>query len=77
VSEEGCDRCRRQNLKLALTVRDKIGDALIDRARPWTVRGRHVMFEKSEEQLAIRYVARRFIEEEIGPNVEELERGCK
>lgn len=35
------------------------------------------MFEKSEEQLAIRYVARRFIEEEIGPNVEELERGCK
>jgi len=34
------------------------------------------MFEKSEEQPAIRDVVRRFIEEEVGPNVEKLEHGC-
>jgi alkylation response protein AidB-like acyl-CoA dehydrogenase len=31
------------------------------------------MFEWSEEQLAIRDAVRRFVEEEIKPNVEELE----
>ena len=33
------------------------------------------MFEWSEEQLAIRDAVRRFVEEEIEPNVEELEHG--
>ena len=33
------------------------------------------MFEWSEEQLAIRDAVRRFVEEEIKPNVEELEHG--
>ena len=33
------------------------------------------MFEWSEEQLAIRDAVRRFIEEEIKPNVDELEHG--
>ena len=38
-------------------------------------RRRHVMFEWSEEQLAIRDAVRRFVEEEVKPNVEELEHG--
>ena len=33
------------------------------------------MFEWSEEQLAIRDAVRRFVEEEVKPNVEELEHG--
>ena len=33
------------------------------------------MFEWSEDQLAIRDAVRRFVEEEIKPNVEELEHG--
>ena len=33
------------------------------------------MFEWSDEQLAIRDAVRRFVEEEIKPNVEELEHG--
>ena len=33
------------------------------------------MFEWSEEQLAIRDAVRRFVDEEIKPNVEELEHG--
>ena len=33
------------------------------------------MFEWSEEQLPIRDAVRRFVEEEIKPNVEELEHG--
>ena len=33
------------------------------------------MYEWSEEQLAIRDAVRRFVEEEIKPNVEELEHG--
>ncbi len=33
------------------------------------------MFEWSEEQLAIRDAVRRFVEEEIKPNVDELEHG--
>jgi hypothetical protein len=33
------------------------------------------MFEWSEEQVAIRDAVRRFVEEEIKPNVEELEHG--
>jgi hypothetical protein len=35
-----------------------------------------VIFENSEEQLAIRAVVRRFVQEEIRPNVEELEHRC-
>src|ERR1700685_391760 len=33
------------------------------------------MFEWSEDQLAIRDAVRRFVEEEVKPNVEELEHG--
>ncbi len=33
------------------------------------------MFEWSEEQLAIRDAVRRFVDEEVKPNVEELEHG--
>ena len=33
------------------------------------------MFEWSDEQLAIRDAVRRFVEEEVKPNVEELEHG--
>ena len=33
------------------------------------------MFEWSEEQLAIRDAVRRFVEEEVGPHVDELEHG--
>ena len=33
------------------------------------------MYEWSEEQLAIRDAVRRFVEEEVTPNVEELEHG--
>ena len=33
------------------------------------------MFEWSEEQLAIRDAVRRFVEEEVKPNVDELEHG--
>ena len=33
------------------------------------------MFEWSEDQLAIRDAVRRFVDEEIKPNVEELEHG--
>src|SRR3984957_12471833 len=37
--------------------------------------GRLAMFEWSEEQLAIRDAVRRFVEEEIKPNIDELEHG--
>ena len=40
-----------------------------------TGEAQHVMFEWSEEQLAIRDAVRRFVEEEVKPNVEELEHG--
>ena len=33
------------------------------------------MYEWSEEQLAIRDAVRRFVDEEVKPNVEELEHG--
>ncbi len=33
------------------------------------------MFESSEEQFAIRDAVRRFVAEEVEPNVEELEHG--
>ena len=33
------------------------------------------MYEWSEEQLAIREAVRRFVDEEIAPNVDELEHG--